>query len=134
MAKAAAIPDDSVIITSTEDSFTVSANPDYVPATGTYSYNATPMTKNDVIGVSIVASVVAAVIGGIGWFAYKDEQKQKTALAERKAEMKRKREERQAWFDKQRKDGKTVIETWDGEYMAIPNEAYAQAEVRTKGQ
>lgn len=98
-----------------------------------YASDATPMTKNDVIGVSIVASVVAAVIGGVGWFAYKDEQKRNAEIAERKAEQKRKREERQAWFDKQRKDGKTVIETWDGEYMAIPNDAYAAAEVRPKG-
>lgn len=34
----------------------------------------------------------------------------------------------QAWFDDQRREGKIVIETVDGEYMAIPAEAYAKSE------
>lgn len=137
MAKATPVADDSVIITEAADgkSFTVSDNPNYVPEPlKVPEYYSESMNKNDVIGLAIVGSLFAAFVGGIGWFSYKEDQKIKAETAARKEEQKRKRAERQAWFDKQRKDGKTVIETWEGEYMAIPNEAYAAAEVRPKGQ
>ena len=48
-----------------------------------------------------------------------------TVLAEAEA----KAAELKAWFDHQRHAGRIVIETVDGEYMAIPAEAYATSEV-----
>ena len=127
-------PDESVIITESEDgkSFTVSENPDYVPAPA-YVYDSTPMSNGEKIGLSLFGLAFAGFVGAVGYFAHKENKKIEAEAAERQAEMKRKREERAAWFDTQRKEGRTVVETVDGKFLAIPNEAYASAEVRVKG-
>lgn len=93
-----------------------------------------PQSLNTVDKVVIGAffSVAVGLVGLAGWFGWKDEQKKTAEYEERQEEMKRKRAEREAWFDKQRKEGKVVIETRSGEWMAIPSEAYAKAEIRKK--
>jgi hypothetical protein len=126
--------DESVIITESEDgkSFTVSENPDYVAAS-VAAYDPTPMSKGEKIGLSIFGLAFAGFVGAVGYFSHKENKRIEEASAARQAEMKRKREERAAWFDTQRKEGRTVVETVDGKFLAIPNEAYASAEVRVKG-
>jgi hypothetical protein len=145
--------DESVEIVPSEDGKSFTVVDTGLPAP-TYVYEPTPMTKNDIIGVSIVGVLFAGVVGAVGWFSYKEDKKLKAESAARMAEMKRKREEqdkklkaesaarmaemkrkreeRQEWFDHQRREGRTVIETIDGEYLAIPNEAYTKAEIRKK--
>lgn len=123
--------DESVEIVPSEDGKSFTVVDTGLPAP-TYVYEPTPMTKNDIIGVSIVGALLAGVVGAVGWFSYKEDKKLKAESAARMAEMKRKREERQEWFDHQRREGRTVIETIDGEYLAIPNEAYTKAEIRKK--
>jgi hypothetical protein len=123
--------DESVEIVPSEDGKSFTVVDTGLPAP-TYVYEPTPMTKNDIIGVSIVGALLAGVVGAVGWFSYKEDKKLKVESAARMAEMKRKREERQEWFDHQRREGRTVIETIDGEYLAIPNEAYTKAEIRKK--
>lgn len=122
--------DDSVEIIESEDGKSFTVVDTGLP--NTHVYQAPPMSDGEKIGLSLLGLGFAAVIGAVGWFSYKEDKKLKAESAERTAEMKRKREERQAWFDTQRREGRTVIETIDGEYMAVPNEAYQNAEFRKK--
>lgn len=96
------------------------------------SYVQPPVTNGEKVLVGLILSAVAGFVGLAAWGGWKSEQKLEAERQERAAEMKRKRAEREEWFDTQRKEGKVVIETRDGEYLAIPAEAYAQAEVRKK--
>jgi len=127
-----ATADESVLIETAEDgqSFTVRDNPDYT--TPPVSYTAEPMSKSEVVGLSLFGAACLAAIGAVGWFGYKADKRLEAEAAEKQAEMKRKREERQEWFDTQRREGRTVIETRNGEYLSIDNEAYAKAEIRKK--
>lgn len=124
--------DESIEIIESEDGKSFTVVDTGLPAPTNYTYSTEPLSKNDKIGLSLLGAGFAAVIGTIGWFTYKEDKKVKVETAARTAEMKRKREERQEWFDTQRREGRTVIETMDGEYMSIPNEAYQAAEFRKK--
>ena len=105
---------------------------DAAKPTPVYTYQSAPMTTGEKTAAGVVVTLIAAAIAGCSWLYYKEDQKYKAELEEQMAEMKRKREEREAWFEKQRAEGKIVIETADGEYMSIPAEAYASSEVRKK--
>ena len=97
-----------------------------------------PMNKAE---AGVLVTLVLAAAGGLGWLIKTDIKNQELRAAELKAEREerdRKAEEarkaREEWFNKQRAEGKIVVETRDGKYMAIPAEAYAKAEVKKKGQ
>lgn len=122
--------DDSVEIVPSEDGSSFTVVDTGLPNTHVYSVE--PMSKGEKVGLSLLGTALLGVLGAVGYFSYKEDKKLKAEAAERQAEMKRKREERQEWFDAQRREGRTVIETIDGEYLAIPNEAYTKAEIRKK--
>lgn len=93
-------------------------------------------SSNDNLIASAMALAVVGVIGALSYFGWKGEQERQAELdAKHKIamdEMAAKRKEREAWFESQRTEGKIVIETADGHYMAIPAEAYAKSESRKK--
>lgn len=124
--------DESVIIETSQDgsSFTVRDNPDYT--TSPVSYTADPMSKGEKLGLGMFAVAFISLVGGLIVHDVKEGKRLSAEAEKRQEEMRRKREERQEWFDTQRREGRTVVETIDGEYMAIPNEAYQSAEIRKK--
>lgn len=102
------------------------------PVEVAYTYEARPMTPGE---KAFLAGLAVTVIGGFGWLFRATIKEEKKAAAENKERieaMRRKRAEREAWFDEQRKNGKMVIETREGTYMAIDNDAYMKAEFRKK--
>lgn len=96
-------------------------------------YPVAPMTKDEKIVFGVIGAIVVGVTGALAWFGWKEEAKRQAEVEERQAEMRRKREERDLWIEEQRNSGKIIIETIDGEYIAIPAEEYAKASVRKKG-
>lgn len=101
-------------------------------------YQPRDMTKTEAGFILVLlAGVVSAV--GLGIRAdIKNQQKYAEQLRvereERDARAESVRKARSAWFDDQRKGGKTVLELRDGTYIAISNEAYSKAEIKKKGQ
>lgn len=94
-----------------------------------------PSKEENIVAAAITLAVVAGV-GVLSYFGWKrDVQVQEKRQAEHKAymeELAEKRKEREEWFATQRREGKVVIETIDGEYMAIPAEAWQNSEIRKK--
>lgn len=94
------------------------------------------ITKDEAMALAVVGTVIGAVVGTLAYFGWKTdkakqaklEREHRTAMAKAEAEASR----MQAWFDRVRKDGKIVIETVDGEYMAVPAEAYAKSEIMSR--
>jgi hypothetical protein len=97
-----------------------------------------PMSKVEGgVIVGVVAAVVTAVVFGIRADIKNQEkwaEQQRVEREERDARAESVRKARTAWFDSQRKGGKTVLELRDGSYIAIDNDAYAKAEIKKKGQ
>lgn len=124
--------DNSVIIETAPDgkSFSVRDNPDYT--TPPVPYTADPMSKGEKVGLGMFAVAFISLVGGLIVHDVKEGKRLAKESEERQAEMRAKRAERQEWFDTQRREGRTVVETIDGEYLAIPNEAYQSAEIRKK--
>lgn len=97
-----------------------------------------PMTK---VEVGIFVTLGLAVLTAVGFGIKHDIKMQEERAAEYKARQEERdakaeasRKARTAWFDKQRTNGMRIIETRDGRYIAISNEAYANAEVKKKGE
>jgi hypothetical protein len=96
-----------------------------------------PVNREDALLGVAISAVIAGAVGALAWFGWKADKERQAKLDEehriKVAELKAKREELEFWFDRQRSEGKIVIETADGEYMAVPAEAYAQSEIRKRG-
>lgn len=118
------IPGEGTITFDYDEKQTVSASP--------FTLEPQAMNTVDKVVFSAFAALAVGILGAASWFGWKAEQKRIEEDEKRKETMKRKRAEREQWFDNQRKSGRVVIETRDQEYIAIPAEAYAQAEVRKK--
>ena len=117
------------------------AHPDGLTAlarSANVEYTPTPMSKTE---AGIIGVVVIGVLTGFGFMIRADIKMQE----EREAEYKTKQEERDRkaeatrkaraeWFDTQRKNGMRILETRDGRYVAISNEAYTKAEIKKKGE
>lgn len=94
------------------------------------------LSKDEAVTYALVGSAIATVVGVLSYFGWKADKAKQAKLNEehavRLAAAEARADEMQAWFDTQRRDGKIVIETIDGEYMAIPAQAYAESEIVTK--
>lgn len=97
-----------------------------------------PMSKTE---AGVIFGVVAAVATAIGFGIRADIKNQEKWAEQRRIEREERdaraesvRKARTAWFDDQRRGGKTVLELRDGSYIAIDNEAYSKAEIKKKGQ
>ena len=93
-------------------------------------------SKEENIVASLVGLAIVGVVGTLSYFGWKNEQQRQAELdvkhAKLMAERDEKRKAREEWFERQRLEGKIVVETADGHYMAIPAEAYAKSESRKK--
>lgn len=91
------------------------------------------LSKDEAVTLAVVGTVIGSVVGVLSYFGWKADKAKQAKLDEehavRLAEAEAKAAELKAWFDHQRHAGRIVIETVDGEYMAIPAEAYATSEV-----
>lgn len=88
-----------------------------------------PMTTSEKAVLGGVFAVFTGVLGLLIWAGVKQDQLIAEEEQKRQEEVKRKREERNAWIEEQRKNGRIVLETQNGGYMSISAEAYAKAEV-----
>lgn len=96
-----------------------------------------PVSKAE---AGVIAVLALGLFGGLGWMIKNDiknqekyERQREAELQERSAKAEAVRKARTKWFDDVRKGGKVVLELRDGAYVAIPAEAYAQAEIKKGG-
>lgn len=104
----------------------------------TAAYNPEPMSKGEagviIAGVLAVATFVGFAIKADIKNQAEYERKTKLEREERDRKAAETRKARAAWFDSVRKGGKVVLELRDGAYVAIPASAYAEAEIKKKGE
>lgn len=92
-------------------------------------YDSDKMSKGEVLGITAIFTVFVGFIGFAAWQGIKDEK----ARMERTKKAAEQRKEEAAAFDKwmedQRRQGKIVIRQRNGEHIAVPMEAYKEAEI-----
>lgn len=92
--------------------------------------------KDDAILTVVVGTVIAGAVGILSYFGWKAEKERQAKLEEQHQAtmeaLRAERDEREEWVNRVRVEGKIIVETVDGEYMAIPAEAYAKSEIRKK--